>query len=224
MSLTLAFDIYGTLIDTQGITRQLSRHIGDKAPEFSQRWRDKQLEYSFRRGLMRKYENFAVCTQNALDYTDLLLKTKLSDSTKHGLMEAYKVLPAYADVAENLAKAKAVGFKLYGFSNGSAKAVDGLLQHAGIRDFFEGIVSVDSIQTFKPNPDAYQLFLEESNSEKDKTWLISSNPFDVQGAVSAGIKAAWLQRSPEAIFDPWGIEPTRRIDSLSELSTLHGRL
>ncbi len=224
MSLTLAFDIYGTLIDTQGITLQLSQIIGDKAPEFSQRWREKQLEYTFRRGLMRKYENFGICTRNALDYTDLWLNTKLSDSSKQDLMAAYKVLPAYDDVADGLAKAKAVGFKLYGFSNGSADAVDGLLQHAGIRDFFDGIVSVDSLQTFKPNPDVYHHFLDQSKSEKEKTWLISSNPFDVQGAVSFGMKSAWLRRSPEAIFDPWGIEPTRCIDSLSELPTLHGRL
>ena len=222
MSLTLAFDIYGTLIDTQGITVHLSQIIGDKAPEFSQRWREKQLEYSFRRGLMRKYENFAICTRNALDYTDLLLNTKLSDSSKQSLMEAYKVLPAYDDVAKGLAKAKAVGFKLYGFSNGSAEAVDGLLQHAGIRDFFEGIVSVDGLQTFKPNPDVYHLFLDESKGEKDKTWLISSNPFDVLGAISIGMKAAWLQRSTEAIFDPWGIEPTCCINNLSQLSELTG--
>jgi 2-haloacid dehalogenase len=40
------------------------------------------------------------------------------------------------------------------------------------------------------------------------------------GAVNIGMKAAWLQRSHVAVFDPWGIEPTIRIKSLVELPEL----
>jgi 2-haloacid dehalogenase len=47
--------------------------------------------------------------------------------------------------------------------------------------------------------------------------LVSSNAFDVIGAVSAGMKAAWLQRSSSTVFDPWGIDPTRVIHGLDEL-------
>ena len=60
---TIAFDVYGTLIDTDGVVYQLREWIGSQADVFSQTWRSKQLEYSFRRGLMRRYENFAVCTR-----------------------------------------------------------------------------------------------------------------------------------------------------------------
>lgn len=35
MSLTLAFDVYGTLIDTQGVVSQLEAWIGDRAVAFS---------------------------------------------------------------------------------------------------------------------------------------------------------------------------------------------
>ena len=78
MATTLAFDIYGTLIDTQGINRKLFDIIGDQATEFSHRWREKQLEYSFRRGLMQRYQNFAICTSQALDYTDQLFATNIN--------------------------------------------------------------------------------------------------------------------------------------------------
>jgi len=69
MSKTLAFDVYGTLIDTDGVVSALQNLIGDKAKQFSHTWREKQLEYSFRRGLMKNYENFSVCTSDALNYT-----------------------------------------------------------------------------------------------------------------------------------------------------------
>ena len=48
---TIAFDVYGTLIDTDGVVSQLREWIGSQADVFSQTWRSKQLEYSFRRGL-----------------------------------------------------------------------------------------------------------------------------------------------------------------------------
>ena len=219
MTTTLAFDIYGTLINTQGITEKLQDYTS-RAPEFAKIWREKQLEYSFRRGLMRRYEDFSVCTRNALDYTDCLLKTSFDDAIKQGLMESYRLLPAFDDVPQSLQNAGAAGFRLFAFSNGSAEAVETLLEHTGIRGYFEGVISVDSLQTFKPDPEVYRYFLQASGAEADKAWLISSNPFDVIGAVSAGMKAAWLRRSADAVFDPWDVEPTITIEHLTNLSDL----
>ncbi len=54
MSVTLAADVYGTLIDTQGVVSTLKEMVGSKAEKFSCTWREKQLEYSFRRELTQK--------------------------------------------------------------------------------------------------------------------------------------------------------------------------
>ncbi len=218
MAITLAFDVYGTLIDTHGVVIALEKHLGSKAPEFSRAWREKQLEYSFRRGLMQNYENFAVCTSNALDYTSAYFKVALTQKDKGELLDAYKVLPAFGDVVEGLARAKAAGFRMFAFSNGSAEAVEALLKHADIRDYFLGVVSVDEVKSFKPNPGVYSHFLRRAGACGSNAWLVSSNPFDVIGAISAGMRAAWIKRSPDALFDPWGIEPTLTVNSLVNLA------
>ena len=215
---TLAFDVYGTLIDTHGVVVALEKHVGVKAPDFSRAWREKQLEYSFRRGLMQNYENFARCTSDALDYTSTYFKVFLSENEKEELLNVYKVLPAFDDVKEGLERAMAYGFRMFAFSNGSADAVETLLNHAGIRDYFLGVVSVDEIKSFKPNPGVYCHFLRRAGAIGADAWLISSNPFDVIGALSAGMKAAWIKRSPEALFDPWGIKPTLTVKSLLDLA------
>jgi 2-haloacid dehalogenase len=220
MATTLAFDIYGTLIDTQGISQKLFDIIGTQATEFAHRWREKQLEYSFRRGLMRRYEDFSTCTVQALDYTDRFFATNISITDKQALMDAYKTLPAFTDVTQSLILARKAGFRLFAFSNGSESAVEQLLQSAGIRSYFEGVISVESLQTFKPNPDVYQYFLDKTNSQPENSWLVSSNPFDVIGAVSAGMKAAWLQRNAEALFDSWEFTPTATLKHLSQLPEL----
>jgi 2-haloacid dehalogenase len=217
MATTLAFDVYGTLINTHGVVAELEELVGDKAKAFSNTWRDKQLEYSFRKGLMQNYETFAVCTSQALDYTCAYYGTELSDEQKKALMGIYRVLPAFDDVKEGLTRLKAAGFRLYAFSNGTADALEVLLNNAGIRELFLGVVSVDDIKSFKPNPGVYSHFLRQSKSTGGNAWLVSSNPFDVIGAISAGMKSAWVKRSPESIFDPWGIEPTTTVSSLVEL-------
>jgi 2-haloacid dehalogenase len=217
MPITLAFDVYGTLIDTHGVVSSLQVLIGDKATNFSQTWREKQLEYSFRRGLMQNYETFAVCTSNALDYTCAFYEVDLTKKQKINLLESYRSLPAFKDVEDGLKKLKANNYRLFAFSNGTADAVDTLLVKAGIRDYFHGVVSVDDLKTFKPNPAVYSHFLRESGVKGSNAWLISSNPFDVIGAISAGMHAAWVKRSKNAIFDPWGIEPTITVRNLGEL-------
>ena len=86
MAKTLAFDVYGTLIDTHGVVAALREIVGERADAFSRTWRDKQLEYAFRRGLMQKYADFAVCTRQALDYTSASFKTELSDAQRRELL------------------------------------------------------------------------------------------------------------------------------------------
>jgi len=164
MSLTLAFDVYGTLIDTHGLVSALQKLIGDKATYFSHTWREKQLEYSFRRGLMQNYEPFSVCTSNALDYACAFYKVELTKKQKTNLLESYRSFPAFNDVEEGLTKLKANGYRLFAFSNGTADAVDALLVAAGIRDYFHGIVSVDDLKSFKPSPAVYSHFLRESEA------------------------------------------------------------
>jgi 2-haloacid dehalogenase len=217
MKITLAFDVYGTLLNTHGVVIALENLIGNKAQAFSLTWRDKQLEYSFRRGLMKSYDIFPVCISDALDYTCLYYKTSFTIDDKNKLLNIYRALPAFDDAITSLQELKKTDNHLYAFSNGPIVTIEKLLTTANLREYFLDIISVDSIKTFKPSPDVYEHFVSAANAEKDNAWLISSNSFDVIGAVSAGMKAAWVQRSKEAIFDPWGIEPTIRINSLFEL-------
>ena len=171
MTVTVGFDVYGTLIDTHGVVDMLSQYIDEQAQMFSQTWRDKQLEYSFRRGLMRAYENFSVCTRHALDYTDALFRAGLTDEQKRNLMQIYSVLPAFDDVESGLGTLQQSGSSLYAFSNGSANAVETLLTNAGIRKYFIDVVSVDEIRSFKPDPDVYHHFKKRAHVTDDNVWL-----------------------------------------------------
>ena len=218
MSITIGFDVYGTLIDTAGVTRALERFAGDRAVQFSNLWREKQLEYSFRRALMQNYVHFGFCTRHALEYVCSTLGVDISEQDKEELLAGYKVLPPFGDAADSLPVLKQEGYRLFAFSNGKPEDVASLLENSGLRPYFEDVVSTDEIKSFKPNPAVYAHFLRRTGATGAEAWLISGNPFDVIGAVSAGMRAAWVKRSPQAVFDPWELEPTITIGSLGELA------
>ncbi len=176
MQPTLAYDVYGTLIDTHGLVVTLHQLVGEQAMAFSQLWREKQLEYSFRRGLMQHYVTFAVCTAEALDYTCRRFKVALAETQKEQLLRGYHTLPAFEEVKPSLVRAKELGFRLFAFSNGSRDALEMLLGSAGIRELFLDLVSVDEVKSFKPNPGVYCHFLRRTGASGRAAWLISSTP------------------------------------------------
>ncbi len=213
----LAFDVYGTLIDTAGVTGRLSELIGDRADDFSNTWRSKQLEYTWRYGLMNQYRDFRICTSQALDWTCEHLGCDLDRVDRDGLMAIYLELPPFADVVEGLRQLKSLDVGMYAFSNGVPEDLRALLTSASLRELLDGIVSVHDLQTFKPNPATYAYMVERGGSDRADTWLVSSNGFDVCGAVAAGLNAFWLQRNPAVRFDHWEFQPTHVVKGFADI-------
>jgi len=220
MPVTFALDIYGTLIDPLAVRTALVAHVGNEAGTFAETWRTKQLEYSFRRGLMGAYRNFTQVTRAALDFACALHGARIADEDKIKLMNHYRALDAFPDVAPALAALHQKGAVLHAFSNGVADDIAALLDHAGLDDRISSIISADEVQTFKPDPRFYAHFLERTGASAATTWLVSSNPFDVIGAAACGWRTVWVKRNPNAVFDPWDYSPTVIISNLMELPTL----
>lgn len=214
----LAFDIYGTLIDPYSIEEHLRPIFGDRSKEASELWRTKQIEYSFRRALMDNYQNFNACTQQALTYIAAQAGVLLSERQRRELMDQYQRLPAYQDAASALASLREKGYRLIAFSNGTESGVRTLLENAGIIENFNGIISADEVKTFKPDPAVYDYLAKKTAVPKGFIWLISSNPFDVIGAKCRDLKAAWVQRDPKRLFDPWEFSPDLTVHGLQELA------
>lgn len=222
MTTTLAFDVYGTLIDPFGISQRLKDIAGDKTPPLAQLWRDKQIEYLFRRALGRDYQPFSVCTSQALDFAAAQLQVTLTDTDKTELLASYRELPAYGEVAKSLRELKNAGCRNYAFSNGEPDDLAFLLAHAGLVDALDGIISVHDVKSFKPDPAVYEHFIEQTGASPAETWLVSGNPFDVIGGHMAGWRTAWVKRSAAVRFDPWGIDPDTIItDTSGLLAHLH---
>ncbi len=218
MAEALGFDIYGTLVDPLEMDEHLREVVGEGAGRFSALWRQKQLEYTWRRALMREYADFGACTREALDFAARSFGLELSDDGREALVEEYQNLRPFPDVLPGLGRLRDEGHTLVAFSNGVEGTARVLLERGGVLDHLEDVVSVDDLGTFKPDPEVYRYLARRLGRPVGETWLVSSNAWDVIGAKSAGLRAAWVRRNPETVYDPWGIEPDLVVENLEQLA------
>jgi 2-haloacid dehalogenase len=218
MAIGIGIDVYGTLVDPLEMNVHLMPLVGAAAEKLAELWRTKQLEYTFRRTAMGKYENFDVCSRQALIFAFESFQIDLSAEDQERLIDQYQNLQPYPDVVPGLQKLKDVGYRAVAFSNGVEATLRNLLQRAEILPHLQGIVSVEALKSFKPAPQVYLYLAQRLGCTNDDTWVASSNPFDVIGAKSAGLKAAWIKRKSDSVFDPWGIHPDLVVRDLKDFA------
>lgn len=62
-----------------------------------------------------------------------------------------------------------------------------LLEHAGIRDKFQAVVSAEDVKLAKPNPEIFNIAREHLGTSAEQTLVLEDAQHGVQAAVSAGI-------------------------------------
>ena len=232
------FDAYGTLYDIQSVAAVTEDAFPGYGDIITQIWRVKQLEYSWLRSLMRRYEDFSVITKESLAYTIRALGLKHDAATFERIMDKYLHLDLYPDATAALTAL--MPRKLAILSNGSPDMLNALVRNTRLDRLLDATISVDAKQIFKPSPAAYELIGEELGTGPDEVLFVSSNPWDVAGAKSFGLNVAWIERvTPEAMalacvesdlvapltmfrairtqMDELGFAPDHRVRALSEL-------
>jgi 2-haloacid dehalogenase len=235
----VVFDAYGTLYDIQSVAAVTEEAFPGYGEIITQIWRIKQLEYTWLRSLMRRYEDFSAVTRESLAYTLKVLGLKSDAGIFERIMEKYLHLDLYPDAAATLAAMR--DRKLAILSNGSPVMLNALVRNSGL--VLDATISVDAQKIFKPSADAYALIESTLGVAPDDVLFVSSNPWDACGAKAFGLKVAWIERvTPEAMalacikndvvppltlfkairtqMDELGLEPDHRIRALAELPGL----
>ena len=235
----VVFDAYGTLYDIQSVACVTEQAFPGYGEIITQIWRIKQLEYTWLRSLMRRYEDFSVITRESLTYTLKVLGLNNDADVFERIMEKYLHLDLYPDAAATLAAMQ--DRKLAILSNGSPAMLSALVQSSGL--MLDATISVDAQKIFKPSPDAYALIESTLGVAPAEVLFVSSNPWDACGAKAFGLKVAWIERvTPEAMalacikndvvppltmfkalrtqMDELGLQPDYRIRALAELPKL----
>jgi 2-haloacid dehalogenase len=124
----VVFDAYGTLYDIQSVAAVTEQAFPGYGDIITQIWRIKQLEYTWLRSLMRRYEDFSVVTRESLAYTLRALGLTSDAAAFDRIMEKYLHLDLYPDARTALAALK--GRKLAILSNGSSDMLSALVKNS----------------------------------------------------------------------------------------------
>lgn len=213
----LVFDAYGTLFDVHSVTRLADELWPGRGAQLSQLWRTKQLEYTWLRSLMQRYEDFGRVTEAALRYACEALALPFDAERHTRLMAAYLRLDTFPEVKDALGRL--AGVRLAILSNGSPAMLEPLVANAGLAGTLHDVLSVDSVGIFKPDPRVYRLAVERLGVPVDAIGFVSSNCWDALGAKSFGFRVFWVNRGGLPV-DGLGHAPDHIIRSLAELPAL----
>ena len=200
---TYVFDAYGTLFDVNAAAMQAAQEpahaaLRDVWPALARDWRLKQLQYTWLRAVAGQHCDFWQVTQDGLDWA--MEAQGLSDgATRARLLDLYRELAAYPEVAAMLQTLKDRGKSTAILSNGSPDMLGSAVSSAKIGDVLDAVLTVETVGVFKPHKKVYDLVGQHFGCAKNEVLFVSSNGWDAAGAAGYGFQTAWVNRAGEPV-------------------------
>jgi 2-haloacid dehalogenase len=213
------FDAYGTLFDVRSVLARCEEVFPLCGAALTTLWRSKQLEYTWLRSLMGRYEDFWQLTRAGLLYACQSLGLTSTPERIEYLMQAYLVLSPFPDVAAALESLAGVPCAI--LSNGSPQMLQSVVKNARFEGRFQHILSVDEVRIYKPSPLVYQLAETHLGIPRGQIAFVSSNCWDIAGAGAFGLQTYWLNRQ-SAPVEMLGVRPDCIINTATELAAVAG--
>lgn len=215
MPRVIVFDLLGTLLDIRALDTHFDRFFGDAAVR--REWFMQTQQLAMAAMLTNAYEDFGVQADTGLEITARHYKVSMLGEEKNLILSTLRKLRPYPDAAQSLQRLRDAGLRLAALTNSTAEAAEAQLAYAGLREYFDLVISSDEIHCFKPASEVYHLAARRLGAEPGQMRLVAAHDWDVTGALRAGYAAAFVAR-PGQVMNPFGPQPDVRGTDLSEVS------
>ena len=199
----VAFDVNETLLDLSPLDAVLG------GPQARTGWFSLMLQLSFVGAITGRYVDFTSAQRAALEM--------LGHDDPEPVLAQMRRLPAHPDAAPALDQLRGAGLTLAALTNSTLDVARAQLEHAGLADRFDAILSADQVQALKPRPEPYHLVARTFGVEPGDVRLVAAHAWDVSGALAAGCAAAFVRR-PGKVPSPLGEQPDIAGDDLLEVA------
>ncbi|KNX41667.1 (S)-2-haloacid dehalogenase 4A [Roseovarius tolerans] len=221
---TCIFDAYGTLFDVAAAARSAASEPGRETfarhwPAIAEKWRLKQLQYTWLRAVMGEHVGFWQVTQDGLDWALEAEGLGGDADLRERLLQLYWELEAYPEVPTMLAALKEAGKDTAILSNGAPDMLDGAVKSAGIGALLDDVLSVESVGIFKPARVVYDLVGQRFGCAPEEVLFVSSNGWDACAAAGYGFNTVWVNRAGDPV-DRLPAAPDRQLTDLSGIPDL----
>jgi 2-haloacid dehalogenase len=213
----IIFDVNETLLDLEGMRKSVGAAIGGRE-DLLPLWFSTMLHYSLVVSATGNYESFGNIGVAALQMVAEINDIEVTqEEAKNAILTPLRSLPAHPDVAQGLAKLKAQGYKLVTLTNSSLKGVQLQLKNAGLSQYFDANLSIESVGVFKPHLSTYQWAIKNLGVNADEALMVAAHGWDIAGADKAGLQTAFIRRQGKVLF-PLAAQPDYNILDVNQLA------
>ncbi|MDT0687719.1 haloacid dehalogenase type II [Autumnicola psychrophila] len=194
----LIFDVNETLLDLNPLKKAVNNALQNDLVFES--WFPMLLQYSLVETITHQYHDFTEV--GVATFKMLAGKMNLSFSEKEirEILGHIRKLPPHPEVIEALQKLQNQKFRMIALTNGKPTVAEEQLKFANIDTFFESVVSVDVVKKYKPHKETYEHVLQKSGVSAENAMLVAAHGWDIAGAKSSGLKAAFIKRKGKFLY------------------------
>jgi 2-haloacid dehalogenase len=209
------FDVNETLLDLAAMDPHFRRIFGDAGVRVT--WFSQMIQSALVATVTGAYRPFGAHAMAALEMTAEQAGVTLADGDREAIADQLRHLPAHPEVAGALRRLRDAGLRLASLTNSTEEVARAQLEHAGLVDAFELILSADTVGRLKPAREPYLMAAERLGVAVDQVRLIAAHAWDVAGAARAGCATAFVARPGKAL-DPLVERPGIVGDDLAEVA------
>lgn len=201
----LIFDINETLLNLEEVRKSVSE-ILQGGEEVILLWFETMLHYSLVFTVSDQYRNFDEIGAAALVMLAKNRNIDLDMETAGKVLKPIRIAPPHPEVPEALERLKQEGFRMAALTNSARGGMNAQLENAGIDTYFEQCLSVEDIGLYKPHRHVYLWAARQMKTPPENCLFVAAHGWDVAGAMSAGMKAAFVARPGQQTY-PLAPEP-----------------
>jgi 2-haloacid dehalogenase len=211
------FDVNETLLDLAGMDPHFERVYGDAG--LRPVWFGQMIQSALLATVTGAYRQFGQHAVAALEMLAEQTGTELTAADAEAIAGQMRRLAAHPEVRGALERLKGEGFRMAALTNSTVEVAREQLQHAGLIDLFDQVLSADTVRRLKPAPEPYRMAAERFGVGVGHVRLVAAHGWDVAGARNAGCAAAFVAR-PGKVLDPLAEPPDVVADDLDEVAEL----
>lgn len=140
------------------------------------------------------------------------------------VMAAWAAAPLYPDIPEALRHLNNANIKVSVLTNGSAEGIaKAVLTGNKVMQLVKGpMLDISMPESWKPFPSSYQFAVKQLGVSADRVCMVASHPWDIAGAMQAGLRGVYVQRNPCEVWPEYLPAPDAVVQDFAGLLELLG--
>ena len=195
----LVFDVIETLLDLNFLAPRFEKAFGTAQALYE--FFAQMLQSAFAITSAKIYTDFGNVAKSSLQMVSQRRGVLLTNDGMMQILSGLRTLPPHPEVKGSLEMLQKSGFRMAALTNSALPVLEAQLTHAGLKEYFETLLTVDTVKQFKPAPDVYREAARSLKITTTDICMVAAHSWDVGGAMQAGCSAAFVARQG-MVLDP----------------------